>query len=233
MGTDGNGSLSNDGIGGRQRDAIIDLLTKYYLGQGKMRDLLETTGGISKTTYYRLRELYPDEFDEIDKTARVVALHERSAARLAFESEHEEASRELQRVSREALTRAVQQMAEVAEGVPRDVDVLVNRRSEDDGGWERVYERKTIVPYPRDQIGAYNALLATAKEGIVPERLVIGQVSTAEHEADSSALPPLFSVSTSFKRLTAQTADGTRVTATVDHPDSIIEMEIPDEDGEL
>jgi hypothetical protein len=91
--------------------------------------------------------------------------------------------------------------------------------------------KKSIVPYPRDMISAYNALLATAKYGILSDSQRSSRASAAESRATDKqpgGLMPMFRGSSAFTKVTATTPDGTKFSASVENEGVVIDSE----DGE-
>lgn len=232
MEQDGN-FLTEKNIGEAHRLAILDVLTRQFLGQGSLVSIIDDVDGISRTTFYRLREMYPEDFDEIKAEARKVALTERSDKRVSHDAYKENLSYELEEYVGGKIRDVVDSLLLIVNGEPYEVSVLVNRRDES-GQWERVYEQKSIVPYPRDMVSAANALHAFLRDGVLPESSRMPVSSAAEVEELSGGLMPIFAGSTAFKRIEGTAPDGTRVVVDVEHP-GIIEVEDipPDEDGDL
>jgi hypothetical protein len=161
--------------------------------------------------YYRRRKKFPDEIDEINKEAQAEAHKERSFEREGFEARHERASWALKEAARRAVLELVPELERIARGEPRHVEI------EDAGG---TISYKTIIPYPRDQIAAFKALVDSARYGFLPQKIAPPIVSAAETKEDEhkGGLLPIFSANPNFKRIEARTPDGKRVVAEVGKP---------------
>jgi hypothetical protein len=230
MGTNGKSlSENSDGIPEVRRQAMLDALVRYFLGQGGLVRLLDATDGITATTYYRLRDNFPDDFLLVETEARSLAAKERSSTRVAFESRQENESQDLQEYSLLEYKEIIDQLRSIAKGETYEVETLVNRRV--DGDWKQVPEKKTVIPFPRDQVSAAGMLRDIARDGMIPERAYQLAYSPGEEvDDDPGGLMPMFSASSAFKRIEAVAPDGTKVTATVDHPEVI---EVLDEDDSV
>jgi hypothetical protein len=214
-----NGNTANRrNLSESEREAFKKALVLYYTGTSPIRAAFDQVEPGLVDRYYRRKKKYLEEIDEINVEARHIALQKRSAAQLAFESRQEAFSMELQRAAAAMLEGALPGLADIAEGKPYTVYD------------EAIGQEKVIIPYPRDQIAAFNTLRTLAREGLLPQNMVTRRGSSAEQgETDKGQLLPLIGVATDFRRITAQRADGTTLTATVEHPD-VIDAEVDEHD---
>jgi hypothetical protein len=116
---------------------------------------------------------------------------------------------ELQRVTTAGLREALPELARIARGEARTV---YDRTK----GCER-----TVVVYPRDQIGAAAALLAIARDGVRPEHDAWEAASAMEKPERDGPMIPLLPVGADFSLLQAETPDGRTFTAKVERTEVI------------
>ena len=143
----------------RQRTAfhMREALTRYYLGLGTRGECLDDVSGCSETTYYRIRNEYPELVQAIDDSARLEALLRVSGEEIAFQGWQKRMSHVIQERATEALLdpRVMEAMLQIILGKSRTV-VL-------DG------TELPIIPYPRDQLEALRVVQDLARYGCLPE----------------------------------------------------------------
>jgi hypothetical protein len=195
----------------RERTAyqMRQALCHFYLGRGSKKECLDALDGISETTYYRIKNEYPDLVDAIDRSARREALYRTCGEDIAFQARQKRESREIQRRAAEILKECLPVLASIALGEPRRVDV--------DG------ETQFILVYPRDRLKAIALVQKIAREGTLPKReITLKDIQWAEppREAEEPSLDWLINIGvpTDFHTVTATTPDGREVKATVVPP---------------
>jgi len=223
-------ALTETDISDANRVAIEEILSRHLMGQESLSKVIDEVGSISRTTFYRIRKQYPDDFEEIRRGVLRSVLSRRSDSRLAHDAYKETLTYDLEHHVGDHARSIVDQLLLIVNGKPYEVEVLVNRRN-DDGEWELVYEPKSIVPYPRDIIAAANSLYAFLKEGVLPESSHVAAASPVEVTEEQSGLMPIFGGNTAFSKIEATRPDGTRFSINVGQ-DDIIEVD-EDEDSRL
>ncbi|MFW6082861.1 MAG: hypothetical protein ACOC8C_02270 [Chloroflexota bacterium] len=201
--------LKDTSVRTRTADQMRQALCHFYLGQGPKKDCLDAVNGCSETTYYRIKNEYPDLVEAIDHSARREALLRTSGQDIAFQARQKRKSHKLQERAAEALLdpRVMDTIVDIALGKPRTVAV---------GG-----EDQHIIVYPRDQIRAFALLQKLAREGVLPETEIgIDDIIWIDPPADDTKKDNLdwmigAGVPTDFKTMTATTADGREVKGTV------------------
>lgn len=236
-------------IGQVRASAIEKALYRFYTGECTLTDALGNVNGISRSVYYQLRSLYPEEVAAIDQRARRLALETQSGVDLAFTSTQDGASRDLQIRIWEQMPAVVSAMTNIACGESREVTVMVRRRDPETKQYVQVPETKTITSYPRDQVGAANFLLEIARAGFGTREIarylprsepVIAEPDDKAAEAAIGLVPEIDSPAVhvaklltgnpNFTRVEAVGADGTKITATV-QPGIVIDMECEDDEA--
>jgi hypothetical protein len=174
---------------------------------------------MGRTTFYKWKGDYPDEFDVISREAKAEAYKERDSKQVAFDAEQFDVSVQLQRMAFEYLIDSLPHIADIARGEAREVKVK-----------GRV---KVIVPYPRDQNEAVKILQQLARGGVLPEGApgrVAQILGEPADEGDKESRLPVLPISAEFTSVVAKAADGTTVTVERGSAD-IIEGEVMS-DGE-
>jgi hypothetical protein len=217
-----NGSLTptKNIIDERYADAIVDILTRYLLGEARVAQLLENEPALSKSTYYRLKADHPQEWAELEQRARRAALAARTTDRLAFEARQETGSHLLRENARELLLGNLGGLGQILQGGTYEVEVLEYNRAAE------VYEsrRKTVVIYPRDVIAAAGKLHEIFRD-IVPDLEVV-PVRLEDGTDDSHVLPSFLGASTDFTKVSLTAADGRKVEISATQDGEVIEGEV-------
>jgi len=209
-------------ISGEERQAIEDALFAYYAGeQHTISEALTTTKGTGVGTYYQRRKDFPDEILGIQKTARLKAREFIAGQRQALDAEAIAASKELQANARKALQEGLESLAIIARGEMREYSLDDKERD----GTQKV---KTILPYPRDIVGAMKILQELARGGVLPEGNTILPPEYATEEQREPMIP-ILGIGADFTRVTATAMDGTQYTATVT-PGVVIDAEEMNDD---
>jgi len=200
-------------------------LFEYFMGQGPKTECLKRH--VSDSTYYRWRDSHPEVINEIEKVAKTAAFLEQEGDNMAFRAEQLQQSREIQLSAMKKLkdTGIIDTMADVALGVIRTIDMGEDR------------DPKVVVPYPRDQVEAVRRLQELARGGVLPEHMgdsyeflqrLMYSPDEKEEEVEEEVLTLQhlgLGITPEFTKITAQTADGTTYTASVEKP-SIVEGEV-------
>lgn len=202
---------------------IEHALGMFYAGlYGSMNKAIEATKGLSASSFYQYRDEHPEEFAALEAQVQALAIAERRGIELAFAREQLERSMVAQRSASEAVIELLPELLRIASGEPGSVVT-------GDSGKE---VEKTIIPYPRDQLKAADLLRQLAQDGLLAERgraLSIAQASTKEPEAAPEPERPVLNlpglVASDFKEITATSADGSVVRASVVSPTEVIDIE--------
>ena len=166
---------------------------KHYVDQEPLTKAL-AGAGVALSTYYRWRQAFPDEIEEIQGRAAERAATIARRRHAEFMASQVGSSLSVQKAAREGLAASVEELSRIARGEDRTIE-----------------GDKTIRTYPRDVIGAAQMLQAIATYGVLPEN----EAFLLQNE-DASRPPPQFP-GLDFSRVTATATDGT--TVTLEKPD--------------
>lgn len=195
--------------------ALHRALTRFFSGEGKKTELLEDEVGCSPSTYYRWRDKNVELMQTIEDRARLLALKQQRGEDVAWEARQKRLSHGIQEWAIDSLSRRDVQGAliELILGTTRTVMM---------GDEER-----HIVSYPRDQVQALQLLQEIARGGALPESRQgtlefldrIPMQDTDEEEEEKPSGPKLddfiLGIPTQFTKITAETANGRKLTAEV------------------
>ncbi len=194
-------ALAKRTIPEQERAVLRQILVLYYSGRAtSIQDAVAQVPEMGRTSFYKWKGDYPVEFDAISREAKAEAYKEKGDKQVAFDAEQFDVSVQLQRMAFEHLLASLPQIADIAKGEVRKVDV--------DG------KTKVIVPYPRDQNEAMKILQQIARGGVLPESAVGRMVQAAgdSDEDDKQSGLPVLPISAEFTSVVAKAADGTTVT---------------------
>ena len=198
------------GISDAERAAIRKALVIYYSGKSQIADAFAQVEPGLKDRYYRRKKKFPDEIERINAEARAIAVRERSGDQLAYESRQFLHSMELQRIATAGLREALPELVCIACGEARTIYD------------EAKDSERTVIVYPRNQIGAATLLQSIARDGVRLEGHVWESASAMAKSTDDGPMLPLLPVRANFSSLQAKTPDGRTFTATVEKGDIII-----------
>jgi len=218
--------VAAEGLNPRVALAIESALTRYFKGLATKKEALSEEEGCSEGTYYTWRKEHPDLIQAIEDQARLKGLKAQRGEDIAFEARQKRRSHFVQEYAMEILedVAVMEAMHSIVLGETRLV-----RQGE---------EEKYITAYPRDQIEALRRIQEIARGGTLPEpraealefldRVPVenerwGRKEKEEEEEKSgTTLEEIgFGASTRFTKITAETADGRKLTAEVSQEDVI------------
>lgn len=189
---------------------------------------IETIEGLARSTYYSYQEKFPAEFLLLEQHVQGRALQQRRSVEIAFANEQLAISNEVQRTASAAIRELLPMWKSIALGEVREV-VYENKAG--------VEVKKFIVPYPRDQMKAAQALLSVARDGTRPEfgldHIGIAPPAVPKEEEQKQIVVPAEMkydlipglVKNDFQNVTATRADGTVVHVSVSGPAEIVDIE--------
>jgi len=171
----------------QERDRLEAGFIDYYLNQTPITKAM-SNAGVPTSTYYRWRDAFEDEVEEVQGVAadRAAAIMRRRHSEFLLSQVG--ASVEVQRQARDAVFEGVPMLAAIARGEVRQVG------------------DKNVIPYPRDIARAMELLLQVATFGVLPEESAI-----LLQEEEASKPPPQFP-GLAFSKVTATTPSGDTVT---------------------
>lgn len=154
---------------------------------------LEGTG-ISRATYYRWAENFPDEFAELAARASALVVQERELAVFDEEGEDKEIRQRATDVVRNSL---------------ESLDIIVRRQPYEI--LDRAGNPKQVYPYPRDVIAAARAAWEIAQGGILPQKPA--QLPPVEEPEEEEGLTYAFPANVDFSKadissIRVETKDG-------------------------
>jgi len=210
---------------------IEQALEAYYSGQAtSLIDAVESVENLGRSTFYKYRDEYAEEFALLETRVQIEAVQERRGIEQAFAREQLEISMRVQREASQAAADLLPTWMEIARG---DVRTVRMPDGKDKAGNDKTTEKK-IIPYPRDMLEAAKLIVSVARDGLRPEH---GQAlagtqpiqaeepkQLAEPETKEIALIPGL-VASDFDRVTATLPDGTVVHASVQRPVDVIDIE--------
>jgi hypothetical protein len=193
-------------------------LTRYFLGHGTKKECFDQEEDCSDATFYTWREKHPQIVQAIEDNARLRGLKGQRGEDIAFESRQKRRSHEIQEWAIDAFERNDIKAALIDLALGTSRTVMMGD------------EEKHIVAYPRDQIQALELLQELARGGTLPEAKKdalefldrIAETEEEEEEHDGTTLDDFVTgVPAQFTRITAETADGRKLTAEVSQADVV------------
>ena len=98
------------------------MLVLYYSGQAvSIQAAVEQVDGIGRTTFYKYKGDYPDEFEAISREAKAEAFKDKDDKQIAFDAEQFDVSVRLQREAFAYLIESLPGIASIAKGEVREV----------------------------------------------------------------------------------------------------------------
>ena len=172
-------------------ELILEALTIRERDGISLRAALEEVP-MSSDTYYRRKEQFPREVEDLQREAEKTARNERRERREEFDRQQYRMSMQIQEQARNALVAAMPTIVKIARGEPLTV---VN---------ETTGEKKVRPTCPRDAIAATKLLQTLTRDGILTGDEVLPQ---KEEEAQQVRLPATLD----FSKMMVERPDGTQV----------------------
>lgn len=186
------------------RDVILRCLLEYYSGSGdSLTAVLDSSPGISSSTYYRYKQQFPDEIALIDSKAKSLAKSIQDGRQTHIDSVLLERTQAIQEQAIAAIESALPVITRTATGENWSEDVRV---------------------FPRDANKALEILLDIARNGVVSGISTYTRALEKTLKPDSAGRGgleelPMLGAPSQFSKVEATALDGSRIT--IERGDSV------------